>query len=90
MRMMALLEGDRTMPSRVTCDAARRLMAVIDVAGSGRKAAELLDVDPAQTTRWARGETQPAAEHARMIVDLDHVMAHTLLVWEPEVARTTG
>ena len=65
----------------------QRAQFVTQVVGGTRRAADLLDVAPSQASRWASGESVPDAEHARMLVDLDHVLAHALLVWTERVAR---
>jgi uncharacterized protein (DUF2384 family) len=65
-----------------------RARFVSQVAGGTRRAADLLDVAPSQPSRWARGDSVPGPVQARMLVDLDHVLAHALLVWADErVAR---
>lgn len=65
-----------------------RARFVTQVAGGTRKAAALLDVAASQPSRWARGDSVPGPAQARMLVDLDHVLAHLLLVWGDErVAR---
>lgn len=58
------------------------------MAGGTRKAADLLDVAASQASRWAAGTSVPGPAQARMLVDLDHVLAHALLVWaDARVAR---
>lgn len=65
-----------------------RAAFVTQVAGGTRKAADLLEVSPSQPSRWMSGQSVPGPMQARMLVDLDHVMAHLLLVWDDEaVAR---
>lgn len=65
-----------------------RAKFVTHVAGGIRKAADLLDVAASQPSRWARGDSVPGPAQARMLVDVDHVLAHLLLVWADErVAR---
>jgi len=67
---------------------AQRTRFVTEVAGGTRRAADLLDVAASQPSRWMSGESVPGPEHARMLVDLDHVLAHALLVWaDASVAR---
>lgn len=63
---------------------AARARFVTHVAGGTRKAADLLDVAPSQTSRWGRGESLPGPVQARLLLDLDHVLAHALLVWGDE------
>jgi len=66
----------------------QRTRFVTEVAGGTRRAADLLDVAASQPSRWMTGESIPGPEHARMLVDLDHVLAHALLVWaDARVAR---
>jgi hypothetical protein len=60
---------------------AERTRFVTGVVGGIRPAAALLDVDPAQTSRWASGKSRPSPEQARLLLDMDHVMGHALLVW---------
>jgi putative toxin-antitoxin system antitoxin component (TIGR02293 family) len=65
-----------------------RAAFVTRVAGGTRKAAALLQVDAAQTSRWATGASVPGPEQSRMLVDVEHVLTHALLVWDDdEVAR---
>lgn len=63
-----------------------RTAFVVDHLGGVRAVAALLGVSPSQPSRWRRGEETPGPEAARMLVDLDHVLATLLQVWEPEVA----
>ncbi len=65
-----------------------RARFVTRVAGGTRKAAALLDVAASQPSRWVNGDSIPGPAQARMLVDLDHVLAHLLLVWgDDAVAR---
>ncbi len=59
----------------------QRAVFVNDAVGGVRAAAALLQVAPSQTSRWAKGESVPSMEQARMLIDVDHVVAHALLVW---------
>ena len=90
--------GKKDSPARKTAKTPRdgggawqpqsRAKFVTQVAGGTRRAADLLDVAPSQPSRWARGDSVPGPVQARMLVDLDHVLAHALLVWADErVAR---
>lgn len=66
----------------------QRARFVTEVAGGTRKAAALLDVAASQPSRWVTGASVPGPAQARMLVDLDHVLAHALLIWADErVAR---
>lgn len=64
-----------------------RVDFVINVLGGTRITATILDVAPSQPSRWSSGQTVPSPEQARMLIDLDHVLAHLLLVWDAGVAR---
>lgn len=65
-----------------------RAQFVTEIAGGTRKAADLLAVAPSQPSRWVSGESVPGPVQARMLVDIDHVLAHALLVWgDVRVAR---
>jgi Antitoxin Xre/MbcA/ParS C-terminal toxin-binding domain len=59
----------------------QRIRFVTGMVGGVRRAAAMLDVDPAQPSRWASGATVPAPDQARALIDLDHVLAHAALVW---------
>ncbi len=59
-----------------------------DAVGGGRRLAELLQVSPSQTSRWATGEERPSARTAPLLIDLEHVLARVRLVWaEPTAAN---
>ncbi len=47
--------------------------------------ARALGVSPSQPSRWKSGKESPSPDMARRLVDLDHVVARALLVWDPEV-----
>jgi len=65
-----------------------RAQFVTEIAGGTRKAADLLAVAPSQPSRWVSGASVPGPVQARMLVDVDHVLAHALLVWaDVRVAR---
>lgn len=74
--------------SAVLWEPKQRARFVARVVGGTRKAADLLRVDAAQTSRWTSGASVPAPEQARMLVDIEHALTHALLVWADEkVAR---
>jgi uncharacterized protein (DUF2384 family) len=50
--------------------------------------ARALGVSPSQPSRWKSGKEEPSPEVARRLIDLDHVVARALLVWDPEVVPT--
>lgn len=47
--------------------------------------ARALGVSPSQPSRWKSGKESPSPDMARRLVDLDHVVARALLVWDSEV-----
>lgn len=67
---------------------ALRVQLATELVGGIRRLADLLEVAPSQPSRWATGESTPSPTQARLLVDLDHVLAHCSLVWgAPEVIR---
>jgi uncharacterized protein (DUF2384 family) len=54
--------------------------------GSQRRLAELLEVSPAQVTRWRRGQGIDDMNAARVDL-LELVMANLLRLYEPEAAK---
>lgn len=63
-----------------------RTAFVVDHLGGIRAVADLLGVSPSQPSRWRSGQETPGPDAARLLVDLDHVLATLLQVWVPEVA----
>lgn len=47
--------------------------------------ARALGVSASQPSRWKAGKESPSPDMARRLVDLDHVVARALLVWDPSV-----
>jgi hypothetical protein len=69
----------------VAIQIADRASAVAAALGSKAQLASMLEVSPSQPTRWIDGSERPNSENARMIVDLDHVIARAGLLWKPSV-----
>ena len=69
----------------VTIQIADRAGAVAAALGSKAQLASMLDVSASQPTRWIDGSESPNSENARVIVDLDHVIARAGLLWKPSV-----
>lgn len=67
--------------------ARERAAFVVEMLGGTRATARVLDVAPSQPSRWASGEAVPDQDHARVLLDLDHILALAVQVWAPEVAR---
>lgn len=66
--------------------ATRRIQLAIDTVGGGAALASLLDVNASQVSRWRSGTRTPSSEMLRRIIDVDHVVARTRLLWASEVA----
>ncbi len=58
-----------------------RAELVVGVLGN-KRTAELLNVSQSQPSRWRTGEETPGAAVAPLLVDLDHVIARLLLIWD--------
>lgn len=65
--------------------ARQRAAFVVGHLGGARATARLLGVAPSQPSRWAAGKSVPTGAHARIIADLDHVLAVALQVWDEAV-----
>src|SRR6476646_1098430 len=63
-----------------------RIAFLIDSYGGVTKVARALGVAPSQPSRWRSGLERPGIDAARRLLDLDHVLARALLLWEPAVA----
>ena len=68
-----------------TIQIGERADAVAIALGSKAQLASMLEVSPSQPTRWIDGSESPNSENARLIVDLDHVIARASLLWQPSV-----
>jgi uncharacterized protein (DUF2384 family) len=64
-----------------------RIAFLIDSYGGVTKVARALGVAPSQPSRWRNGLERPGLDAARRLLDLDHVLARALLLWEPAVAH---
>jgi uncharacterized protein (DUF2384 family) len=62
-----------------------RTQFLIDTLGGVTKVADVLGVSKSQPSRWKDGTERPGAETGRLIVDLEHVIARALQIWEPDV-----
>ncbi len=63
----------------------RRSEFLIRVLGNQR-VADLVKVNKSQPSRWKTGQEAPGPAAARRLVDLDHVLARLVLVWEESLA----
>ena len=61
---------------------------VRDVLGGTRTAADMLGVAPSQASRWISGESTPGPSQARILVDLEYVLARLMILWaDVDLAR---
>jgi uncharacterized protein (DUF2384 family) len=63
----------------------RRTEFVVNILGN-QGAADLLEVNKSQPSRWRSGEESPSPTVARRLIDLDYVLGRLLLVWDKSVA----
>lgn len=67
-------------------ETAEKVAALSRDFGSQRRLAELLDVSPAQVTRWRRGQGIDDVNAGRVDL-LELVMANLLRLYQPEAAK---
>jgi hypothetical protein len=65
-----------------------RTRFLIDTFGGPSGLADALGVGEREPSRWQDGSERPGSEVARLIVDLDHVVARALQLWIPEVVMS--
>lgn len=63
-----------------------KVLSLVEAVGSQRRLAELLGVDPAQVTRWQRGES-PSPLNARGVDVLELVLSELSRLYDPGTAR---
>jgi antitoxin Xre/MbcA/ParS-like protein len=63
----------------------RRADFVVGILGN-QGAADLLEVNKSQPSRWRSGAEAPSPLAARRLIDLDYVLGRLLLVWDQSVA----
>ncbi len=71
---------------KVLSKAQERTGFLIDTIGTAAAVARILNVSRSQPLRWSKGEEAPGPEAARLIIDLDYVLARATLLWKPDVA----
>lgn len=54
---------------------------VRDVLGGTRSAAAMLGVAPSQASRWVSGDSAPGPKQARVLVDVEYVLARLMILW---------
>ncbi|MGH9187825.1 MAG: antitoxin Xre/MbcA/ParS toxin-binding domain-containing protein [Acidimicrobiales bacterium] len=62
--------------------AAARTEFLSRTLGGVTAVARLLDVSPSQPSRWRHGKEQPSPPVAQRLLDLDHVVARLMLLWD--------
>lgn len=70
-----------------------RTQFLVETVGGVTQLARTLGVAASQPSRWKSGEEIPSPEIASKLLDLDHVVALAVQVWDPEVVMdwmTTG
>lgn len=80
-RVVPIARASKTTAPR----SAIRAQLAVEALGGPRRVGELLGVAPSQPSRWARGEAVPGPESARLLADLDHVIAVAEQVWDPSL-----
>jgi hypothetical protein len=66
--------------------ATSRVRVLVDAFG-GARLAKLLGVSASQPTRWVKGQERPGVAAAPLLIDLEHVLAKTRLIWGEEAAK---
>jgi hypothetical protein len=61
-----------------------RTELIVGVLGN-KQTAELLNVSQSQPSRWRTGAETPGVAVAPLLVDLDHVIARLLILWDRSV-----
>jgi hypothetical protein len=67
--------------------ARERTEFLIAALGSSTAVAKLLEVSRSQPGKWRRGLESPGADAARLLIDLDHVLARAMMIWDAPTAR---
>lgn len=65
----------------------KRTGFLVSAFGSSSALAAILGVSRSQPGKWSKGEETPSPESARLLLDLDHVMARAALIWPMSVAQ---
>ncbi len=70
----------------MTYEPKRRAEFLVHILGN-QGAADILSVSKSQPSRWKTGKETPSPVAARRLVDLDHVLARFLLLWDKSLAQ---
>lgn len=65
-----------------------RAESVAAALGGKSALARAMGVSASQPTQWIKGAERPSLENARVIVDLDYVVARAGLLWKPPVVQS--
>jgi transcriptional regulator with XRE-family HTH domain len=66
---------------------ATRINLLIDALGTATRVAECLGVTRPMLSKWHTGTVMPTPAQAKLLVDLDHVVARGSLVYPPEIVH---
>ena len=64
---------------------ATRTELLVQALGSATRVADCLGVSRTVVSRWRAATLLPTLEQARLLVDLDHVVARASIIFEPPV-----
>lgn len=62
-----------------------RAAMVANAVGGQTELASILAVNKSQPSHWIKGTERPNPSNARILVDLDHVIARIQLLWAPSM-----
>ena len=64
-----------------------KVRRVSNTLGGMAKLAHWAGVGHSRATRWSEGQMEPSVEPARMVIDLEFIIARASIVWDDEVIR---
>lgn len=76
-------------PSKHTFESlvATRVELLIDALGTATRVAESLGVTRPLLSKWRAGTVMPTPAQAKLLVNLDHVVARGSLIYAPEIVN---
>jgi hypothetical protein len=78
-----MARSDQTFESLV----ATRVELLINALGTATRVAECLGVTRPLLSKWRAGTVMPTPAQAKLLVDLDHVVARGSLIYVPEIVN---
>ena len=66
---------------------ATRVELLVDALGTATRVAECLGVTRPLLSKWRAGTVMPTPAQAKLLVDLDHVVARGSLIYVPEIVN---